>query len=94
MKVIQTTAFKDPSAVLQFEQEIQLMLALNHPNIVQIKGYLKTKSQIEIYLEYMGQGSIDEMLKTYKKFPEEIVSHYTEKILRGLEYLHAQNIVH
>lgn len=42
----------------------------------------------------MGQGSISDMLKAYKKFPEEIVSKYTQQILWGLEYLHAQNIVH
>jgi len=30
------------------------MLEFDHPNIISLKGYQKTKFQIEIYLEYMG----------------------------------------
>ncbi len=34
------------------------------------------------------------MLKKYGNFPEEIVKRYTKQILKGLEYLHFNGVLH
>ena len=39
-------------------------------------------------------GSISAMLKQYGTFPEEIVIRYTKQLLKGLEYLHYNGVLH
>lgn len=73
-----------------------MLQKMSHKNIIQFYGYKKTQYSFKLYLEYMSEGSIIDLLKKYKqdKLKEKVVSRYTKQILEGLEYLHAQNIVH
>ena len=69
------------------------MRTLHHPNIVKYLGTQKDKEHLNIFLEYVSGDSLE---KIYKTFPlnENIVRVYTKQILEGLEYLHANNVIH
>lgn len=54
----------------------------------------KDKSTLNIFLEYVAQGSISLLLEKYEKFKEKLTRAYMQKILEGLEYLHYHNVVH
>jgi hypothetical protein len=49
---------------------------------------------LNIFLEYVPGGSIYSLLKKFGSFPEDVIRTYTKRILVGLEYLHAHNIIH
>lgn len=74
--------------------EIQLLRRLEHPNIVQFLGVERASGMLNVFLEYVSGGSIQHMLKKFGSLPEAVVSRYARQILKGLEYLHEQGIVH
>jgi serine/threonine protein kinase len=82
--------------VLNLKREIGTLRGLSHRNVVR---YLHTEvsadgSGVDIFLEYVPGGSVRSLLTKFKMFDEPVVRRYTEHLLRGLNYLHAQGIVH
>jgi hypothetical protein len=72
----------------------QLMRKLSHPNIVRYIGTERDAKELVIFLELVPGGSISSMLGKYGKFKESVVRGYCREILHGLEYLHANKILH
>lgn len=70
------------------------MRSLHHNNIVCYLGCEVIEKTLNIFLEYMSGGSISELLENLGPFKEATIQSYTRHILRGLEYLHSQNIIH
>jgi serine/threonine protein kinase len=46
------------------------------------------------YLRYVENGSLQQMVRKYGRFPETLVRTYIAKVLDGLEYLHEQGVIH
>lgn len=67
---------------------------MNHKNIIKYYGTNRTKENFHIFLEFCVGGSIARMLDVYKFFTENVIKKYTRQILEGLEYLHANNVIH
>ncbi|XP_062185076.1 mitogen-activated protein kinase kinase kinase 3-like isoform X2 [Phragmites australis] len=78
----------------QLNQEIDMLMQLSHPNIVQYYGSELTDDALSIYLEYVSGGSIHKLLREYGPFKEPVIRNYTGQILAGLAYLHGRNTVH
>lgn len=57
-------------------------------------GAVTHKNKLNIFLEYIAGGSLNFLLKKYGKLNENIVRIYTREILKGLEYLHWNGVVH
>eukprot|EP01010_Urceolus_cornutus_P000718 NODE_1230_length_1019_cov_240.205155_g944_i0.p1 GENE.NODE_1230_length_1019_cov_240.205155_g944_i0~~NODE_1230_length_1019_cov_240.205155_g944_i0.p1 ORF type:complete len:290 (-),score=73.62 NODE_1230_length_1019_cov_240.205155_g944_i0:120-989(-) len=79
-----------------FQQELDVMKDLNHINIVRYLGsdYSDSDNVLNIFLEYMPQGSIATVTKKFDKLPVATVKSYTKQILEGLAYLHGCGIIH
>ncbi|KAJ8141381.1 hypothetical protein OY671_005447 [Metschnikowia pulcherrima] len=75
--------------------EIDLLKILKHPNIVKYHGFVKTSASLNVFLEFCAGGSLRQI---YKKqghgFSEPEIISYVNPILRGLQYLHEQGVVH
>ena len=74
--------------------EINLMSGLKHENIVRYIGAEKSKSTLNIFLEFVPGGSLSDVIKKIKKLTEPQIRKITRQILFGLKYLHDKNIVH
>ncbi|BFZ61723.1 Protein kinase of the Mitotic Exit Network [Saitoella coloradoensis] len=74
--------------------EIDLLKNLDHPNIVQYHGFVKTSDYLYIILEYCENGSLHSICKNFGKFPENLVALYIAQVLSGLQYLHDQGVIH
>eukprot|EP01062_Namystynia_karyoxenos_P024634 TRINITY_DN19615_c0_g2_i1.p1 TRINITY_DN19615_c0_g2~~TRINITY_DN19615_c0_g2_i1.p1 ORF type:complete len:1431 (+),score=385.24 TRINITY_DN19615_c0_g2_i1:196-4293(+) len=89
--------------IRDFEQEIQLMKSLHHPHIVSYFGaYHDADERQPRMFVFMELGDVDlrkAVAQVSAHFPEQrlpipVVREYTKQILRGLAYLHCNNIVH
>ncbi|CAI5760771.1 unnamed protein product [Candida verbasci] len=75
-------------------KEVETMKDLDHLNIVQYLGYQQTKTTYSLFLEYVAGGSIASCLLSYGKFDSELIQYLTKQVLKGLNYLHKNNIIH
>eukprot|EP01017_Pseudomicrothorax_dubius_P011582 TRINITY_DN14363_c0_g1_i4.p1 TRINITY_DN14363_c0_g1~~TRINITY_DN14363_c0_g1_i4.p1 ORF type:complete len:374 (+),score=68.41 TRINITY_DN14363_c0_g1_i4:64-1185(+) len=55
---------------------------------------IRDRDNLIICLEYIAGGSIASLLQKFGPFNENITKVYTKQILEGLEYLHANGVVH
>ncbi|KAH9470133.1 hypothetical protein Pst134EA_007399 [Puccinia striiformis f. sp. tritici] len=82
------------SELPEIMSEIDLLKNLDHPNIVQYRGFVKTSDYLYIILEYCENGSLHTICKKFGKFPESLVAVYICQVLEGLLYLHEQGVIH
>lgn len=97
-KIDRKTADK-PSFKKYFDNEINILKSLNHPNIVKLEEVKRSNNHYYIVMEYINGGGLSNCLKKYmerhkKAFPEEIVQHLMRQIIEGLYYLHSRKIIH
>ncbi|KAL8139902.1 hypothetical protein V2J09_005923 [Rumex salicifolius] len=78
------------------QEDLNIIMNLNHKNIVKYLGSSKTRSHLHIILEYVENGSLANIIKPNKfgPFPEQLVAHYIAQVLEGLVYLHEQGVIH
>ncbi|KND02754.1 STE/STE11/CDC15 protein kinase [Spizellomyces punctatus DAOM BR117] len=74
--------------------EIDLLKELNHANIVQYLGFVKTPEYLNIIMEYCENGSLSNICRRFGRFPEHLVALYIAQVLEGLVYLHEQGVIH
>lgn len=88
---------KEDEAKLQ--QEIDLLLSINHPNIVKfISRYVEPVSQHTfstfLVLEKVNSGELFQRIVNKQKLREDETKAIFKQILSGLFYLHENNIIH
>jgi len=73
--------------------EIAVLSFCNHPNIVQyIKAYI-WEDEVSVVMEYMEGGSLSEAVKKFA-FSEDHIAYIAREMLKGIQYLHRNNLVH
>jgi tRNA A-37 threonylcarbamoyl transferase component Bud32 len=85
----------DASKAKQLMSEINVMRDLRHDNIVRFIGsQTDADGVIEIFLEYVTGGSLALLIKEHSPLDDSLVAKFTRHICCGVEYLHANGIVH
>ena len=98
VKQVPISAFGTHSAtqakkISALEHEIKLLESLNHQNIVNYLGTHKDEDNINVFLEFVSGGTLENVYKKHT-LSENLIAIYTKQILLGLEYLHYNNIIH
>ncbi|KAM5264548.1 mitogen-activated protein kinase kinase kinase 1 [Ctenodactylus gundi] len=91
---VRNTSSEQEEVVEALREEIRMMSHLNHPNIIRMLGATCEKSNYNLFIEWMAGGSVAHLLSKYGAFRESVVINYTEQLLRGLSYLHENQIIH
>ena len=84
----------EPSSMKDAESEIQLLKTLHHENIVRYLGAEMDSKYLHIFQEWVPAGSVTTMLSKFGPFPLTVIRNYFLQILRGLQYLHTNHIMH
>ncbi|XP_059159796.1 mitogen-activated protein kinase kinase kinase A-like [Physella acuta] len=77
-----------------FESEASILIKLKHKNIVVFHGYQKNESEIILFLEYIKMGTLSTFIKQHKRLNEALTRQFTIQILKGVKYLHENNVLH
>jgi len=86
---------RSAESLKQLDQEIKLLSQFKHENIVQYYGSETIEGHLYIYMEYVHPGSVNKYIQQHcGAITESIVRNFTRHILRGLAFLHDQNIMH
>jgi serine/threonine protein kinase len=72
---------------------------LKDPNVIKYYEYFEDENNVNLIIEYMENGSLDEFyykhLKEFKiKLPDEIIWRHILQAISGLAYIHSKNIMH
>eukprot|EP01100_Stratorugosa_tubuloviscum_P006683 TRINITY_DN284_c0_g3_i1.p1 TRINITY_DN284_c0_g3~~TRINITY_DN284_c0_g3_i1.p1 ORF type:complete len:474 (-),score=186.14 TRINITY_DN284_c0_g3_i1:27-1448(-) len=76
------------------KREFELLQTLSHPNLVSLFGYKELNDYIYLIFEFVEGGSLLEATKKFGPLSEQLLTIYTLQILKGLEFLHLNQIVH
>lgn len=91
---VRNTSSEQEEVVEALREEIRMMGLLNHPNIIRMLGATCEKNNYNLFVEWMAGGSVSHLLNKYGAFKEGVVINYSEQLLRGLSYLHENQIIH
>ncbi|KAE8636292.1 hypothetical protein XENTR_v10002926 [Xenopus tropicalis] len=91
---VRNTSTEQGEVVEALREEIRMMSHLSHPNIIRMLGATCEKSNYNLFIEWMAGGSVALLLSKYGAFKELVIINYAEQLLRGLSYLHENQIIH
>lgn len=74
--------------------EITIMKALDHPNIIRIYEYFQDEKHIFIVMELAQGGELFDKIIEVHHFNEDVASKILYQLLSAVNYLHKHNIVH
>ncbi|SMN18888.1 similar to Saccharomyces cerevisiae YHL007C STE20 Cdc42p-activated signal transducing kinase of the PAK (p21-activated kinase) family [Maudiozyma saulgeensis] len=90
LKRIDTAHQKNRRLVIN---ELLIMKTISHPNIVKFYDSYWTKGELWIEMEYLQGGSLTNIISSYQ-LSELQISVICREILKGLQYLHSNGIIH
>ena len=99
VKKLKRKEIEKPSIMKYFQNEIQILKELNHPNICKLVDVKKSKDHYYIMMEYVNGGCLSDCLEKYQQkyntsFSEEIVQYLMRQIIDAFKYIHENNIMH
>ncbi|XP_062932022.1 mitogen-activated protein kinase kinase kinase 19 isoform X3 [Cynocephalus volans] len=78
----------------KLQEEVDLLKALKHVNIVAYLGTCLEEDIVSIFMEFVPGGSISSIINRFGPLPEMVFCKYTKQILQGVAYLHENCVVH
>ncbi|XP_062055306.1 mitogen-activated protein kinase kinase kinase 19 [Lepus europaeus] len=78
----------------KLQEEVELLKALKHVNIVAYLGTRLEENTVSIFMEFVPGGSISSIINRFGPLPEMVFCKYTKQILQGVAYLHENCVVH
>ena len=98
-KLDKSKYINNPKAKKYLDNEISILKAINHPNIVKLIEIKDTSKYCYIVTEFCNGGSLSNCLEKYQEknseaFPENIVQYIMKQIMDAIRYLHKNKILH
>eukprot|EP01063_Lacrimia_lanifica_P027795 TRINITY_DN3956_c1_g1_i1.p1 TRINITY_DN3956_c1_g1~~TRINITY_DN3956_c1_g1_i1.p1 ORF type:complete len:528 (+),score=120.45 TRINITY_DN3956_c1_g1_i1:101-1585(+) len=94
VKVMSLQAVKEMRCEDLICMEIQLLLDLQHPNIIRAHEAMRTEDCIVIVMDFMSGGELFDMITQHGRLTAAQSRGYYQDLLRGVCALHAASIAH
>ncbi|XP_061365284.1 CBL-interacting serine/threonine-protein kinase 5-like [Gastrolobium bilobum] len=93
IKVINKEQVKKEGMMEQIKREISVMRLVKHPNIVELKEVMATKTKIFVVMEYVRGGEL--FAKVSKgKLKEDLARKYFQQLISAVDYCHSRGVSH
>ncbi|KAH0794816.1 STE family protein kinase [Histomonas meleagridis] len=94
-KIVAIKCLTNKDSIDSFKDELDLLKRLHHSAIVPyLDSFLDSKGSLQIVMEYAEGGSLLDIIHKYGTLNEQVAAIYVSQILKGLVYLHKQNVIH
>lgn len=80
--------------VQRFNREVQVLAAMNHPNIVTVYGYWLERGQLNLSMEFVNGWNLRQILDRCPTPPVWVVGAMLREILDALVHVHSKGFVH
>lgn len=94
LKVISKKNFLEETLIEKILMEKELLIQMNHPNILKLFRTLQTNSSIYIVLEYCDKGTLADLFKTDITYSIDTYRIITAQIIEALSYLHMNGVIY
>ncbi|XP_057538880.1 serine/threonine-protein kinase RUNKEL [Amaranthus tricolor] len=84
----------DKSQKTKVLQEVRILHALNHPNVLKFYSWYETSAHLWLVLEYCVGGDLMSLLRQDEHLPEDSIHHLACDIVKGLQFLHSKGIIY
>ncbi|OAY27478.1 CBL-interacting serine/threonine-protein kinase 25 [Manihot esculenta] len=93
IKVISKDQVKKEGMMEQIKREISVMRLVRHPNIVELKEVLATKTKIFFIMEYVRGGEL--FAKVARgKLKEDVARKYFQQLISAVDFCHSRGVSH
>jgi calcium-dependent protein kinase len=76
------------------KNEVDILAAIDHPNIVRLYDFFDEDYFFHIVTEFCSGGELFETIVKNGRLTEQMVIRYMKKMLRAINHLHSRNICH
>lgn len=76
------------------EQEVEVLQAVQHPNIVTLHDVFESRAEVVLILELVGGGELFDFIAAKDNLLESEAIEFMKQILEGLGYMHSKSIAH
>ena len=84
----------NPALIERFKREAQIMMDLQHPNIVHMFDFFKEGSNYYIVIEFIDGLALDRLLKKRGKLSEPLAMLILRDTCRALRHAHQKGVIH
>ncbi|KAL2236104.1 UNVERIFIED_CONTAM: CBL-interacting serine/threonine-protein kinase 25 [Sesamum indicum] len=84
---------KDQRMMEQIKREIAVMRLVRHPNIVELKEVMATKSKIFFVMEYVRGGALFSKVAR-GRLKEEAARKYFQQLISAVDFCHSRGVFH
>lgn len=82
------------SNVERFKLEVEIMMKLDHPNILRLIDYFEDKKNVYLVLELCTGGELFDRIIANKYYNEEDARIIFKQIIKALHYCHINGVCH
>ncbi|MBA3524709.1 MAG: serine/threonine protein kinase, partial [Geodermatophilaceae bacterium] len=94
LKLLSSDLSHDPEFRRRFEQEAELVAALDHRSIVNVYDRGEHDGQLWIAMQFVAGGDCHEALYHGGPMPAARALHVVSEVARGLDYAHSHRMLH
>ncbi|XP_034400325.1 death-associated protein kinase 2 [Cyclopterus lumpus] len=76
------------------EKEVEILQAVQHPNIVTLKDVFESRAEVVLILELVSGGELFDFIAAKENLLESEAIEFMTQILEGLGFMHSKNIGH
>lgn len=94
IKIINKEQVKRMNGMMeQIQREISIMRMVRHPNIVELKEVMATKTRILFVMEYVRGGELFTKVAN-RRLPENKARHYFKQLISAIDFCHSRGVSH
>lgn len=86
--------FVDPQELKCLEREIDIMMKVNHPNVLRLLDLYETDEEVVMVIELVTGGELFYKIVDRGAYSEADAAGIVRQLMTGIAYLHSQGIAH